>query len=150
MDLEAVAGWIVAPAKLCPFPSPQNLGMLPYMVTDVTQWGLPRWGGHLGFAKWTLKANVSLLLRESQRETCHKREGSFSPPEHPPTPPVTPCSLTSGLQDYERVNFCCEDWSKSSSLGIIGVPETEKREGHGPNNSRNFPEQRSPKKWIKI
>lgn len=42
MDLEAVAGWIVAPAKLCPFPSPQNLGMLPYMVTDVTQWGLPR------------------------------------------------------------------------------------------------------------
>lgn len=44
--------------KSCPPPSLQNLGLLPYVVTDVTQWGLLRWG-HLGFAGWALKANVA-------------------------------------------------------------------------------------------
>lgn len=36
-DLETVAGWIAAPTKTYPHPSLQNLGLLPYMVTDVTQ-----------------------------------------------------------------------------------------------------------------
>lgn len=135
--LASVVSWMVTPQKICTHPNPRDLGKLPKMAKGVMKWRILRRGAYPGWGGWAPNPITDIPESVRQRGLGHtgrrrprdpaphpqptntwrhqelERQGTDSPlkPLEGVRPFLTPGSLTSGVQNGERICYCLLFWT---------------------------------------